>query len=174
NQNAQGQFAEAERLWSVGADLFDRTRLWIAPSGLERATTTSRLSPLLDLAAVLARNDHPQAAWQRFEQSLARGTGDDLAQRRHPSAEEVARRAQLLAQLERLDSQLAQTLAGKDTPERKQRAEELLGQRLRAQQQLSDSARLLEVKYGPAVGQVLSPAGIQKALAADAALPGSV
>src|SRR5262249_50250302 len=154
--------------------LFDRTRLWIAPSGLDRATTTSRLSPLVDLAAVLARNGKPQAAWQRFEQSLARGTGDDLAQRRHLSAEDVARRAQLLLQLDRLGRQLEQTRAGKETPERKHRAAELLGQRLQAQQQLSDSARQLEQRYGPAVGKVLAQADIQKALAAEEALLGWV
>src|SRR5262249_47266614 len=129
---------------------------------------------LLDLAAVLARNNQPQQAWQRFEQSLSRGTGDDLAQRRHLSAEEVASRAQLLAQLDRLDRLLDQALAKKDTPERKQRAEELLGQRLRAKQQLSDSARQLEQQYGPAVGQVLAQADLQKALTADSALLGWV
>jgi CHAT domain-containing protein/Tfp pilus assembly protein PilF len=170
----QGQYAEAERLWNQGADLFDRTRLWIASSGLERATVTSKRSPLLPLAAVLARNQKPQAAWQRYEQSLARGTGDDFAQRRHFSPEDVARRAQLLLQLDRLDRQLAQTLGGKETPEHKQRAKELLGQRLHAQQQLSDSARQLEHQYGAAVGQVLNQADIQKALAADAALLGWV
>jgi tetratricopeptide (TPR) repeat protein len=174
NQNAQGKYAEAERLWSVGADLFDRTRLWFATSGLERATTTSQRSPLLKFAAVLARNDQPQPAWQRYEQGLARGTGDDFAQRRHLTPDDVARRAQLLLNLDRLDRQVAQALAGKDTPERRQRVKELLGQRLQAQQQLSDAARQLEQQYGPAVGQVLSQADIQKALADDTALLGWV
>jgi tetratricopeptide (TPR) repeat protein len=174
NQNAQGEYAAAERLWSQGADLFDRTRLWIASSGLERATITSQSSPLLSLAAALARNGQPQLAWQRYEQSLARGTGDDLAQRRHLSAEEVARRAQLVLQLDRLDRQLAQTLAGKDMAERKQRAEQLLSQRLLTQQQLGDAARQLEQQFGPAVGQVLGQADIQKITPADVALLGWV
>jgi hypothetical protein len=69
---------------------------------------------------------------------------------------------------------LEQTLAGKETPQRQQRAEELLGQRLQGQQQLGDSARQLEQQYGPAVGQVLAQADIQKALAADTALLGWV
>src|SRR5262249_3604071 len=40
--------------------------------------------------------------------------------------------------------------------------------------QLNDSARQLEEQYGPAVGQVLAQADIQKALAADCALLGWV
>jgi serine/threonine protein kinase/Flp pilus assembly protein TadD len=174
NLNAQGQYTEAERLWTQSADLLDRTRLWIAASGLEHATITSKRSPLLDLAAVLARNGKAQLAWRRYEQSLARGTGDDLAQRRHLSSDDVARRAQLLQQLDRLDRQLEHTFTGKDTLERKQKAEELLGQRLHVQQELGDSVRQLEQQYGPVVGQVLTQADIQKALPADAALLGWV
>src|SRR5207244_2760278 len=78
NLNAQGKYVEAEAFWLHAADSFTTVRLQIAAAGLDRATVTGGRSPLPALAAVLARNGKPAAAWQRFDESLARGTGDDL------------------------------------------------------------------------------------------------
>ncbi len=174
NQNDQGKYAEAERLWGRSADLFDRTRPWAASSGLGRAAVAGERSPLFRLAAVLARNGKPDLAWRRFEQGLARGAWDDLSQRRHLSAEERAHQARLVRQLDRLDRLIEQAPPGGPTPETRKRREELLGERRRAREELSDWAGQIERKYGPAVGRVFERAAVQEALAADAALLGWV
>src|SRR5262249_28459152 len=111
-------------------------------------------------------------AWRRFEQSLARGTWDDLSQRRLLSQDELARRAQFRHQLTRLDRQLEEALAAKESPQRKQRLDEVPGQRLESQERLAELARQLDERYGPAAGQALDRAVVQQALPADAALLG--
>ena len=51
--------------------------------------------------AVLARNGKPALAWQRYEESLARGTWDDLSARLRRPAAEQAKQAALTARLDR-------------------------------------------------------------------------
>jgi tetratricopeptide (TPR) repeat protein len=173
NLHAQGKYAEAEKLWIRGADAFAKARPRLAHSGLERATITGERSPLPHLAAVLARNGKPAAAWQRYEESLARGTWDDLSARlRRPPAEQ-ARQAALLARLDRLDRLIEKAVANKDeTPQQKERREGLLDQRRKAQEELDAFVRHLEETYGPAAGQVFDRRTIQAALAGDMAFVG--
>jgi tetratricopeptide (TPR) repeat protein len=171
--HAQGNYADAEDYGRRAADRFARARLRIAASGLGRATKTAERSPLPALAAVLARNGKAEEAWQRFEESLGRGAWDDLSARLRRPAAEQARQAELTARLEQLDRQIEQTLAaGEDTPERKRRREELLGQRRAVQEELSAFAGRLEETYGPAAGKVFDRATVQAALPADSALVG--
>src|SRR5262249_16931139 len=101
NQNAQGRYAEAEALYRKAAEVFPKGRLSLSRSGLERASQTSERSPLLAFAALLARNGKPEEAWQRFEESLARGTWDDLTARRRPAAVRK-KQAQIIARIDRL------------------------------------------------------------------------
>jgi tetratricopeptide (TPR) repeat protein len=173
NLNAQGRYQEAEEQYVCAARVFQSARLQISASGLGRTTKTSELSPLPRLACVLARNGKTALAWQRYEESLARGTWDDLAARlRRPPAER-ARQAELLARLERLDQRLQQALAFKEeTPEQKKHREELLGQRRQAQEDLGAFASHLEEAYGPAAGQVFDLPRLQAALDKDMALLG--
>jgi tetratricopeptide (TPR) repeat protein len=173
NLAAQGRYAQAERLWTRAAGSFVAARLRLAASGLERATKTGEQSPLPALAAVLGRNGKPAEAWQRYEESLGRGTWDDLSARlRRPLAEQ-GQQAELVARLDRLEQLLQNSLAVKDpTPEQQRQREDLLTRHLRAQKELQRFGAQLEEKYGPAAGQVFDISRIQVALPADAALLG--
>jgi CHAT domain-containing protein/Tfp pilus assembly protein PilF len=173
NLSAQGRYKEAEQLWTQAAQVFARARLRLEASGLQRAARTSERSPLPALAAVLARNGKTEEAWQRFEESLARGTWDELSTRlRRPPAEQ-AKQAQLVRGLERLDQLVEKTFAAKQASELlKKRRQELLTQRLLAQDELDAFALQLEKTYGPAAGQVFPCQQIQVALPADTALLG--
>jgi Tfp pilus assembly protein PilF len=173
NLNAQGQYVEAEKVWLRSGDAFAKARTRFTHSGLERATLTGQRSPLPSLAAVLARNGKAAQAWQRYEESLARGTWDDFSARlRRPPAEQ-ARQAALLARLDRLDQLIEKAVATRDeTPQQKQQREDLLGQRRKAQEELDAFVAHLEKTYGPAAGQVFDLSRIQAALADDMALLG--
>src|SRR5262249_14614405 len=145
----------------------------VAHSGLERTTITGEHSPLPHLAAVLARNGKTASAWQRYEESLARGTWDDLSARlRRPPAEQ-ARHTGLLVRLDRLDLLIEQAVAIKDeTAQQKQVREDLLDQRRQAQEELDAFIAHLEKTYGPAAGAVFDIPRIQAALDDDSALLG--
>jgi tetratricopeptide (TPR) repeat protein len=167
----QGRYQEAEELYVRGARTFLASRLHLAPSGLGRAARTSEESPLLHLAALLARNGKPAAAWQRLEQALGRGAWDDLSARLRRPARELARQTELVQQLDRLDQLLAQQLAiRKPTPDQERQRDALLESRLKTQEQLTRFAHDLEEKYGPAEGKVFDREQIQATLPADAAL----
>jgi tetratricopeptide (TPR) repeat protein len=173
NLNAEGRYAEAEALWLVAADRFAKIRLHLAASGLARATKTAERSPFPHLAAVLARNDMPEAAWQRYEEGLARGTWDDLCARLRRPAAEQAKQTEFSARLQRLDQLIEKTLAAKEpTPAPEHQRKELLTQRRQVQDEFDAFARHLEHTYGPAAGQVFERARIQAVLAADTALVG--
>jgi hypothetical protein len=169
NQYDRGRYTEAEANSTKAVDARERIRLWAAPTGLERASVHGS-SPLLALAAVLARNGKPAEAWRRLEQGLARGTWDDLAQRRLLSQQELDNRAMLRRRLELLDRQLEQALAVKDASRRDELLKPLSGQRLKALEALQELAKQLDSKYGPAVGEVFDRATVQRALPADTAL----
>jgi tetratricopeptide (TPR) repeat protein len=173
NLNAQGRYAEAAEFWLRAADAFAKARPRLAHSGLEGATVTGERSPLPALAAVLARNGKPAQAWRRYEESLARGTWDDLSARlRRPPAEQ-AKQVALTAQLNRLDQLIAKAVAVRDeTPQQKGQREDLLGQRRKAQEELDTFMAYLEKTYGAAAGQVFDTPRIQAALADDTALVG--
>jgi tetratricopeptide (TPR) repeat protein len=173
NLKAQGRYQEAEEVYVRAARAFLTARLQVSASGLGRSTKTSERSPLPQLACVLARNGKPEQAWQRYEESLSRGTWDDLAARlRRPPAER-ARQAELLARLQRLDQRLEQARAVKEeTAEQKKAREQLLGQRRKANDELGAFARHLEEAYGPAAGAVFDLARIQASLGQDMALLG--
>jgi CHAT domain-containing protein/tetratricopeptide (TPR) repeat protein len=168
----QGRYDEAVSLWEHGANAFAKARLRLAALGLERATITGEASRLSSLAAVLARNGRPAAAWQRFEENLARGTWDDLSARLGRSPAERDRQTALARELQRLDQLIERTLGAQETSELNQRRQVLLGQRRRKQEELDAYTQDLEKKYGPVAGQVFDRAAIQQSLRPDAALVG--
>jgi tetratricopeptide (TPR) repeat protein len=172
-RHAQGRYWEAVPFLEHAADAFQVGRLRLAASGLARATRTSEQSPLTGLAAILARTGDPSEAWKRFEESLARGTWDDLSARLRRPRPEQLRQANLAARLDRLDLQLQKVRAlGKLSEEQQRQREEWLGQRLKAGEELARFAEHLEKTYGPAAGKVFSRESIQKALPEDTALVG--
>jgi tetratricopeptide (TPR) repeat protein len=173
NLHARGRYDDAEASWVHAADSFATARLRLAPSGLGRATKTSERSPLPSLAAVLARNGKPEAAWQRFEEGLGRGTWDDLSARLRRPVAEQDRQARLVATLDRLDQLLQNCLTVKNPiPQQQRQHQELLTRQRQAQEELDVFARSLQERYGPAGAQVFDRRRIQAALPADAALLG--
>jgi CHAT domain-containing protein/tetratricopeptide (TPR) repeat protein len=173
NLEAQGQYAAAEDSLRAAAKIFARARPRLAASGLERATKTSEHSPLPRLAAVLARNGKFDEAWQRFEESLARGTWDDLTARLHRSPAEQAQQAQLVARLDRLDHLIEKIVAIREpTHEQDEHRKQLLTERRQAQDELDDFEALMTKTHGPADGQVFVRKDIQAALPKDTALLG--
>jgi CHAT domain-containing protein/tetratricopeptide (TPR) repeat protein len=171
--NAQGRYAEAEQFWTLAVSRFSRARQDIAASGLDRATITGERSPLPSLAAVLARSGKPATAWQRFEESLGRGTLDDLSARLRRPAAEQAKEAGFVARLSRLD-QLIENAASINEPtsaQKKQR-EDLLTERRQLQDELDEFGRYLEKTYGSAASEAFDLQMIQAALPADTALVG--
>jgi tetratricopeptide (TPR) repeat protein len=173
NLHARGRYAEAEALWLVAADRFAGNRLHIAAAGLDRAAITGKNSPLPSLAAVLARNSKPEAAWQRFEESLGRGTWDDVSARLHRPPAEQAKQAEISARLQQLDQRIEKTPTVKEpTPAQEQQRKDLLTHRRQIQDELDAFVHRLEQTYGPVAGQVLDRVRIQAALAADTALVG--
>jgi CHAT domain-containing protein/tetratricopeptide (TPR) repeat protein len=170
--HALGDYREAERILRRAAESFDKARLHVAATGLERAVFTSIHSPLQMLSAVLARNGKSEDAWQRFEESLARGTWDDLtAHLRRPQAERD-KQAEIIARIDRLNKLLEKASVAKPTPEQSKQRDELLSQLAKAYDELSTFAQQLEKKYGPVAGQIFSREKIQVSLTADTALLG--
>jgi tetratricopeptide (TPR) repeat protein len=171
NLNAQGRYQEAEELYLRSAAAFLASRLQIAASGLERTAKASEQSPLLRLAALLARNGRPAAAWEWLEQGLGRGAGDDLAARLRRPMEDLKRQTELAKRLERLDHLLTKQLALREpTAAQKQERNDLLDRHLKAQEELTRFGHSLEEKYGAADGKVFDRKQIQAALPADTAL----
>lgn len=172
-QYAQGKYQQAEESWTLAATRFAKARPRLASSGLERSTLTSEWSPLLHLAAVLARQGKGDEAWRRFEESLGRGTWDDLSARLRRSLPEQAKQAQLVATLDRLDQLVEKIVAAKTiTPAQEQHRKELLTKRRQTQDELDAFVRQMERCYGPASGQVFDRGQIQAALPDDVALVG--
>jgi tetratricopeptide (TPR) repeat protein len=170
---ARGRYTEAEGLWLRAADSFTRVRSRLSHSGLERASFTDQFSPLLGLASVLARNGKPAQAWQRYEESLARGTWDDLSARLRRPAADQAKQAALMARLDRLDGLLQKAVTVKEeTAEQKQQREDLLGQRRKTEEELDAFVAYLVKTYGAAAGAVFEVPRLQTALGDDTAFVG--
>jgi CHAT domain-containing protein len=167
--HAQGKYKAAEYFLLRAADSFAKARLYAATRGLERGAFTSRHSPLLQLAAVLARNGKPADAWRRFEESLARGTWDDLTARISWPQAERDKQAQITAHIDRLNKLIERASTAKPTPEQGKQRDEWLGQLRQAYDELAAFTQELEKKYGPIAGQVFSRDKIQKSLPSDAA-----
>src|SRR5262249_41554025 len=169
NLNAQGKYEEAEIFFIRAADSFAKARMHLAATGLERATITSKRSSLPSLAALLARKGQPQDAWQRFEESLARGTLDDFTTRLRRTQAERDEQTQITTRIDRLNKLIERVSVAKPTPEQTKQRDELLSQLPQAYNELAAFTQQVEKKYGPIAGQVFPRAQIQASLPADAA-----
>jgi CHAT domain-containing protein/Tfp pilus assembly protein PilF len=171
--HAQGKYAEAEAYWAAATASFAKRRILSAATGLDRVSISSKDSPLRLLTTVLARNGKFDLAWERFEESLARGIWDDLCARLRRPADEQDRQTQLATRLSHIDQRIERSLGVKARrPEQERERQELFTQRLRVKNELDAFSRHLEQTYGPTAGQVFSRAQIQAALPADTALVG--
>jgi tetratricopeptide (TPR) repeat protein len=171
NLNAQGKYLEARDQWLHAVKSLDKTRLWIAFTGLERAGGAKE-SVYPALAAVLARLDQPAEAWQSLEQDLGRGLLDELAARqdRRLAPAERARLRELTSALERLDKLVETTPKDLDQAERAKRFEDLKHQRELASIALGEFQTKLVRDYKALAGEVARLDQTQAALPADAAL----
>ena len=125
------------------------------------------------LAAVLARNGKPGLAWQRFEESLGRGTLDDLSTRLRRPAADQAKEAGLIARLCQID-QLMGDAASDDQPagEPRKPTAELLTEQRKVQDELNEFNGYLAKSYGHAAGEVFDLPKIQAAMPVFTALVG--
>jgi tetratricopeptide (TPR) repeat protein len=170
-QQEQGRYDQAEELFTHAAQGFSRARLRLE-AGLGRAAFTTKHSPLLALAAVLARNGKPDLAWRTFEESLGRGTGDELAARLRRTSDERQRQTEWLARLDQIERRLPALSRPALTPEQAQERRDLLTRQRQALDALDALREELQQKYGVREGQVFTLARIQTGLAPDAALVG--
>jgi hypothetical protein len=171
NLYAQGKYAEARDYWIPAARGFGTARLGTAFTGLERAAA-SKDSPLIHLAAVLARLGEPAGAWQWLEEGMGRGLLDELDARRDTrlTPQERATLGERLAELERLDRLFEAPMDKVVQARRSEQLEDLRGKRDRAQIALGEVRSQLARKYGARAGRVATLPEIQSALPADAAL----
>jgi tetratricopeptide (TPR) repeat protein len=175
NLSAQGKYTEAEVMADAATRSFEAARLRISFAGLDRSTFGAELSPAPMLAVLKARSGRGPGAWQDWEASLARGLFDELAaRRRRPlTPGERGRQEDLLGQLNRLDGQITVLASERAVPEdRLKRLDDLRGQRLGLQGQLTQFEAELVKKYQVAAGAVYSLDRIQSQLPDDAALVG--
>ncbi len=172
--HAQGKYTEALAHWEKAARIFEKTRLWIDPRGLERAVIEGERSPLPSLAAVLARLGRAREAWARWEASLGRGLLDEMASRgdRRISEADRQREAELLSRLSSLETVVERLSAKKLGEKERQRLAQIRRTRLEVQAKLSRFEEHLEATYGVATGKVSSLEEIQSAVPPDTALVG--
>jgi tetratricopeptide (TPR) repeat protein len=175
NQHAQGKYAEAEILYARAAEGARLGRSLRGASGLERTMADGNLTWMVGLPALLARNGKPETAWQRYEETLGRGSKDDLAVRLRYSAADQQRLSQLQVRWQRLEQQLLPLLTlDRPDPAQQQLRDTLLADKLRIQKDLDEHQRHLEAIYGPIAGRTDSWQALQAALPADTALLGWV
>jgi tetratricopeptide (TPR) repeat protein len=174
NLYAQGKYVEARDQLLHLVQNWERARLQVAFTGLDRAAGKRTVRPVL--AAVLARLDQPAEAWQHLEEDLGRGLFDELAARqdRRLTPGDRARLRELASELARLDRLVETTPQGLDQAERAKRFADLKRQRELASIALGEFQTKLMQDYGPLAGQVARLKDIQAALPADTALVGWV
>jgi CHAT domain-containing protein/Flp pilus assembly protein TadD len=169
----EGNDQRAEELWKAAAESHDAARYRMSHHGLERAYFSSESSPLPYLAACLARNGKPLAAWERLEASLARGLLDDLTTRslRPLSAEEQEQEISLIKELHQLDEQIgAITDLSATAGGHADQMEDLRQQREASQAELMRLENELTEKYGVIAGERYDLTRIQSRLSADQAI----
>ncbi len=169
----RGSYAAAESVWTEAAGSFEAGRLRVSFGGLERIPLGTQQSPSASLAACLARNAKPLAAWGCLEASLSRGLLDAISSRqsRPLALDEKARANGLIGRLADLDERLSTLLAAESgTEDALAMTHELRKQRDALQAELAQFEADVAAKYGVAAGQLYSLERIQPHLSSDAAL----
>jgi tetratricopeptide (TPR) repeat protein len=171
--SARGQYAEAEKAAAQAARGYEAARLLVGFAGLDRARFATKRSPLPRLAALLARNGKPAAAWDQLQSNLARALLDEIAARHTWALTPDDRRQQdqLVGRIHLLDQQIAALLGSREPGDAaRQQAAKLQEERAQAHAQLGTLATALAKKYHPVEGQVYDRQRIQQRLPDDAAL----
>jgi tetratricopeptide (TPR) repeat protein len=168
----RGDYAEAEKHWTTAANGFEEARLRVSAEGLERAAFAAEHSPLLALAALLARRGQDALAWEQLEAHCGRGLLDELSVRLSRRLDEEDRRREkaLVDKLGQLEKQIAILTSPGSTAARRAKAEELGKQRDTLQAQWSQWQLDVAAKYGVAALQVYDLSRIQAQIPAQAAL----
>jgi CHAT domain-containing protein/tetratricopeptide (TPR) repeat protein len=168
----QGKYAEAEEIWTTAAQIFEATRLRIGYSGSDRVRYSAGRSPLLRLAALLARRERPQDAWRRLEEHLGRGLLDEFAERQYEGFTVVERETirKRIATVERLERIFEPPSAAIDQDATKKRIDALRTKRDQALLALQEYQQNLIALYGPHAGKVATLEEVQAILPVTAAL----
>lgn len=166
--HAEGDYARAESMLTDAAKSFVAARQLVNFRGLGRVEFDMKYSPLLQLAAVLARNGKPSEAWERLEQRLGRGLYDDLMLRnsRQWTLQERARHQELLSKARQMQATIQAIQTGSIPQEtlskiRRQR-ETLLAEASQLESELMN-------RYEGAAGEVCDRHTVQQHLARNAA-----
>ena len=164
----QGKSAEGEQQLRDAARDFELARRLISPSGLSRVGVDVRLSPIL-LALSVARRGEATEAWKWLEMSLAHGLLDDIVQPRDRG--DLERRRNLIAQLNRLDEQIALiAFSGSGEAVVRKRMESIQEERNAREEEYRKFEEGITAKYGAAAVRPYDLLHIQSQLPADAAL----
>ena len=169
----KGDYAEAEAMWTEAANSFEKARLQVSFSGLERVQFAANKSPLIPLAACLARNGKALLAWRQLEGNFARGLLDTLSTRhaRPLDSSERSNEEDLIGQLNKLDERINTLLEMKDeTEESRTKVKQLRNERERLQAELAKFENEMSDKYGVAAGEVYPLSLVQAQLPEDTAL----
>jgi CHAT domain-containing protein/Tfp pilus assembly protein PilF len=167
-----GKEEQAEHMAERACRSFLSARLHVAFTGLERAGFRADSSPQSLLALLRARAGKAAAAWQAFEQDLARGLLDEVAARQRLLP--VGQREELDALRGRchlLERQLA-ALSGNRNAESRRQQDRVREQLDRAGRELRTLQAKRAKEHGPVAGAVYDLVRIQKSLADDTALVG--
>lgn len=175
----RGGLARATAVWTEAAAVFEAARLRAGAVGLDRVHFAAGHSPLMPLAACLARAGKPLEAWQRFESGLARGLLDTVSARRSRplTGEEQGRETDLLRRLSRLDERLGSLYGEPWFAEDEERKTEAAAKEKERDELLDLLARFqaeVIAKYGPAAGEVYDLGRIQSRMPEGTALVGWV
>jgi tetratricopeptide (TPR) repeat protein len=169
---AEGDDTAAESLWSKAAAGFEYARRRAARSGLDRAHFTAERSPLVPLAACLARNGQALEAWHRFETNLARGVLDAVSSRhtRPLTDEERDWEANIIGRLTPLEERASTLFVEHSTAQTHLRLRDIQSDLQRCQTELTQFDVELAEKYGVTAGEVYELEPIQSNLSGDATL----
>jgi CHAT domain-containing protein len=163
------RYKEAEKWSDRTVRSFAQARLRASSSGLERAGFASHRSPF-DLHVVLqARRGAGREAWRSLEQSLSAGLRDDLAIRRLFDPRQAKRHEELTGELLRLNQQLS-ALESLQSQEAEKRRAAILRAQDKARLALRDLQTEVSQKHGALGGEASSLEQIQKQLPEDSAL----
>ena len=176
-ESARIDFALGDRDQAVAklqraSELFESARFQISDSALDRASFASRESPLRDLSAVLAILGKAEAAWTRYEQSLARALFDEVASRQAlplTHDERVTQDVQQL-RLQRLDEEISNALNDEQPEPDANRLRGLRLERTKQRLETNASARRMSKKYGLKSGQLFDLERIQQSLDTQSAV----
>ncbi len=168
----QGRYEEAAQLWLETAEHFAVARLRASLVPLDRVAFAAERSPRVPLAACLARNNAPRAAWEQLEADLARGLLDALSARNVRPLTVTERQSEetLIGQLTKLDERIAAALTKATDDQSHAQAAKLRNERDVLEADFLRFERELDERYGAVAGRSYSLEQIQASLRPETAL----